>query len=131
MVNDTLADLLTRIRNAQRAYHRTVVVPVSKMGKYVLETLKKEGYIDSFESEKTGTFPEYKVFLKYDEEGEPLIASLKRISSPGRRIYSRVKKLPKVNSGLGVCLVSTSQGVMTDREERKLGIGGEVLATIF
>ncbi len=131
MVNDTLADLLTRIRNAQRAYHRTVVVPVSKMGKSVLETLKKEGYIDSFESEKTGTFPEYKVFLKYDEEGEPLIASLKRISSPGRRIYSRVKKLPKVNSGLGVCLVSTSQGVMTDREARKLGIGGEVLATIF
>jgi len=131
MVNDSLADLLTRIRNAQKAYHRTVMVPVSKMGKSVLEALKKEGYIDTFDTEKVGAFEEFKVFLKYDEEGEPLIASLRRISSPGRRQYSRVKKLPKVNSGLGVCLVSTSQGVMTDREARRLGIGGEVLATVF
>ncbi len=131
MVNDTIADLLTRIRNAQRAYHRTVMVPVSKMGKSVLETLKKEGYIESFESEKVGTFPEFKIFLKYDEEGEPLIASLKRVSSPGRRVYTGSKKLPKVNSGLGVCLVSTSKGVMTDHEARKLGIGGELLATVF
>lgn len=131
MVNDSLADLLTRIRNAQKAYHRTVMVPVSKMGKSVLETLKKEGYIESFETEKVGSFEEFKVFLKYDEDGEPLIANLKRISTPGRRQYSRSKKLPKVNSGLGVCLVSTSQGVMTDREAKRLGIGGEVLATVF
>jgi small subunit ribosomal protein S8 len=131
MVNDSLADLLTRIRNAQKAYHKTVMVPVSKVAAAVLGTLQKEGYIDSFDKEKAGAFEEYKVFLKYGEDGEPLIASLKRISTPGRRQYSRVKKLPKVNSGLGVCLVSTSQGIMTDREARKLGIGGEVLATVF
>lgn len=131
MVNDSLADLLTRIRNAQKAYHRTTMIPVSRMATAVLDTLKKEGYIDSFDKELVGSFEEYKVFLKYDEDGEPLISSLRRISSPGRRQYSRSENLPKINSGLGVCLVSTSQGVMTDREARRLGIGGEVLATVF
>ena len=135
MTTDTIADLLTRIRNAQQAKHKTVLVPVSKMTSNILALLKQEGYIQSFErvagSEATGGFEREKVFLKYSQHGFPVISELKRVSRPGRRSYSRSGDIPTVRQGLGVALVSTSQGVMTDREARKRGIGGEVLATVY
>jgi len=130
MANDTLADVLTRIRNAQRVYHPTVMVSGSRLATSVLNVLKKEGYIDSFDKEVVDGFDQYKVFLKYNSEGEPIINTIRKVSTPGRRQYARSRKLPRISSGLGICIVSTSQGVMTDREARSLGIGGELLATV-
>ena len=131
MVNDTIADLLTRIRNAQLAGHPAVRVPVSKMTNWILEVLRKEGFIAYFERVKPeGGVEALDVGLKYFRAGVPLIASLRRVSTPGRRIYMRADHMRKVRSGLGVAVLSTSQGVMSDREARRLKIGGEVLAII-
>jgi small subunit ribosomal protein S8 len=141
MVNDSIADLLTRIRNAQKARHKTVVVPASKVSSSILDVLKREGYIGSIEN-VTGApsasgpkdavgRPQYKIYLKYDRFGFPAIKQLSRKSTPGLRVYSRKRELPVVNSGLGVAIISTSQGILTDKEARKLGIGGELLATVF
>jgi len=132
MTNDTIADLLTRIRNAQRAGHKVTRVPSSKMSMRVLEVLKTEGFISSFktlmpEGEK---FEQVDVALKYYSTGEPVIGLARRISTPGLRKYVGSEKLPRVKSGLGISIVSTSQGVMSDREARKRRIGGEVLAFI-
>ncbi len=133
MVNDTISDLLTRIRNGAHAGHKTVDAPFSNMSAGVLAILKAEGYIDSFEEGKdaTGQFKQLKVFLRYDENGMPAISELRRSSKPGRRMYARKEKLPKIKSGLGVAVISTSQGLMTDRQARKLGIGGEIVATVY
>ena len=133
MSTDTIADVLTRIRNAQKVYHKTVVIPLSRMAGDLLAVLKKEGYIESFDQEQdpTTNFENFKVYLKYDQEGEPLVSNIKRVSTPGRRVYARTKKLPRVLSGLGMSIISTSQGVMTDRDARRLGIGGEVIATVY
>jgi small subunit ribosomal protein S8 len=141
MVNDPIADLLTRIRNAQRAHHRSVTVRKSKATKRVLDVLKKEGFIEGYSEVKApekkvpgmGTelkFGGIEVVLRYYETGEPLISSIERVSTPGMRVYTEVTKLPKVFSGLGISIVSTSQGVMSDRDARKKGIGGEVLARV-
>lgn len=132
MSNDTIADTLTRIRNAQVAGHRVVKVPVSSAAKNVLAVLKTEGFIDTFESvkEEGKTFPQFNVFLKYYDTGLPMISIAKRVSKPGQRQYSGVEKLPKVSNGLGISIVSTSQGVMSDKEARKRKIGGEVVALI-
>ena len=142
MVNDTIADLLTRIRNAQRAGHRSVVVPTSKVSKSVLEVLKKEGFIEGFSTtgpqddkvaSKRSTelkFGGLNIVLRYYENGEPLIVRLDRVSTPGKRVYQEVAKLPKISSGLGISIVSTSQGIMSDRDARKKGIGGEVIALV-
>ena len=131
MVNDTIADLLTRIRNAQLAGHPSVRVPVSKMTNWILEVLRKEGFIAYFERVKPeGELEAVDVGLKYFRPGMPLIASLRRVSKPGRRIYMRADSMHKVRNGLGLAVLSTSQGVMSDREAQRRKIGGEVLAII-
>lgn len=132
MTTDTIADTLTRIRNAQLAGHKSVKVSASKMTKSVLEVLKSEGFIDGFETVKSEDKPcdECNVFLKYYENGLPVISVAKRASKPGRRFYLRATELPKVSSGLGISIISTSQGVLSDREARKKKIGGEIVAKI-
>lgn len=128
-MQDTLADMLTRIRNAQRSGHAAVAMPSSKQKAAVAEVLKQEGYIGNFAVEgdvkKVMT-----IELKYFE-GKPVIESIKRISRPGLRQYRGSQDLPKVSGGLGIAIVSTSKGVMTDRAARAAGIGGEVLAEVF
>ena len=132
MVNDTIADTLTRIRNAQIAGHKVVKIPQSKAAKSLLAVLKEEGFIDTFEAAKAegSSFETLTVFLKYYDNGVPMISMCKRVSKPGQRQYRGVDSLPRVASGLGISVVSTSQGVMSDREARKKKIGGEVLALV-
>ena len=128
---DPIADMLTRIRNANSAKHKTVDIPSSKMKVSIAEILFKEGYIKSFEiinDEKQGII---RVTLKYDEKGTRVIDGLKRISKPGLRVYANKEELPKVLNGLGTAIISTSQGLKTDKEAREAGIGGEVLAYIW
>ena len=131
MVNDTIADMLTRIRNAQMARHATVSVETSIMKKSIVQILLDEGYISSFEEVDNGKNKDIVITLKYVNKNQKVITGLKRISKPGRRIYASCEDLPKVLNGLGIVIVSTSKGVMTDREARKLGIGGEVLAYVW
>ena len=131
MVNDSIADLLTRIRNAQTARHATVSVETSIMKKSIVQILLDEGYISSFEEVENGKNKDIVITLKYVNKNQKVITGLKRISKPGRRIYASCEELPKVLNGLGIVIVSTSKGVMTDREARKLGIGGEVLAYVW
>ena len=130
MVNDSIADMLTRIRNAQTAKHETVTVETSIMKKSIAQILLDEGYISAFEEVDAGKNKNLVISLKYVNKSK-VITGLKRISKPGRRIYAGVQDLPKVLGGLGIVIVSTSKGVMTDREARKLGIGGEVLAYVW
>ena len=130
-ITDTIADLLTRIRNASSAKHETVEVPASNMKKAIVEILFEEGYISKFvvsEDEKQGMI---KIYLKYTENKKPVITGLKRVSKPGLRIYSDVENMPRVMKGLGIALISTSKGIMTDRKARKENVGGEVLAFIW
>ena len=130
-ITDTIADLLTRIRNASSAKHETAEVPASNMKKAIVEILFEEGYINKFvvsEDEKQGMI---KIYLKYTENKKPVITGLKRVSKPGLRIYSDVENMPKVMKGLGIALISTSKGIMTDRKARKENVGGEVLAFIW
>ena len=132
MVNDSIADMLTRIRNAQTARHETVTIETSKMKKTIAQILLDEGYIAAFdEVENAGKNKNLVISLKYVNRNQKVITGLKRISKPGRRIYASCEELPKVLGGLGIVIVSTSKGVMTDREARKLGIGGEVLAYVW
>ena len=128
---DPIADMLTRIRNANSAKHKTVDVPNSKMKTAIAEILFKEGYIKSFELINDETQGIIRVTLKYDEKGTRVIDRIKRISKPGLRVYASKDELPKVLNGLGVAIVSTSKGVMTDSQARKEGIGGEVLAYVW
>ena len=128
-MQDTLADMFTRIRNAQMAEKATVSMPSSKMKVSVLEVLKNEGYIQSY-SVSGEAKPELTVELKYFE-GKPVIEQIKRASRPGLRNYKGKEELPTVRGGLGVAIVSTSKGVMTDRAARQAGIGGEVICTVF
>lgn len=133
MSTDSVSDLFTRIRNAQRAGHKSVKVLSSKMSKSILDVLKTEGYIDTYKLSKDAdsSIECCTVFLRYDSEGEPLISEVKRVSRPGWRIYRGVSDIPKPRSGLGITLVSTSSGIMTDREARRKRVGGEVLATLY
>ena len=131
MVNDSIADMLTRIRNAQTARHETVTLETSIMKKSIAQILLDEGYISSFEEVDNGKNKDIVITLKYVNKNQKVITGLKRISKPGRRIYASCEELPKVLNGLGIVIVSTSKGVMTDREARKLGIGGEVLAYVW
>ena len=130
--NDPIADMLTRIRNANTAKHDTVDIPVSKMKLAIADILVDEGYIAKYDLVGEGVDSAIRVTLKYgaDKNGK-IISGLKRISKPGLRIYADNEHLPKVLGGLGIAIVSTSQGVMTDKKARKLGIGGEVLAYIW
>lgn len=130
-ITDTIADLLTRIRNASSAKHETVDIPASNMKKSIVSILEDEGYIEKFKIIEDGKQNIIKVTLKYGEGRTPAITGLKRVSKPGLRIYSNAKDMPKVMKGLGVAIVSTSKGIMTDRAARKENIGGEVLAFIW
>jgi len=130
-ITDTIADLLTRIRNANSAKHDTVQIPASNMKKAICQILADEGYIKSFSVEEDGKQGVITVNLKYLEGKQPVIQGLRRVSKPGLRIYSNVEDMPKVMKGLGIAIISTSKGVMTDREARKQNVGGEVLAFIW
>ena len=128
---DPIADMLTRIRNANSAKHKTVDIPASKMKTAIAEILFKEGYIKSFELINDETQGIIRVTLKYDEKGTRVIDGLKRISKPGLKVYAGKEELPKVLNGLGIVSVSTSKGIMTDKKAREAGVGGEVLAYIW
>lgn len=131
MNSDTVSDFLTRIRNAQQAGHRRVDIPASKLKRAMTKILVDKGYITKFidiEDDKQGVL---RLFLKYDAYGQPVIKEIKRISKPGLRKYSTSETLPRSYGGLGVVIVSTSKGVMTDKEAKKLNVGGEVLCSIY
>ena len=128
-MQDPIADLLTRIRNAQKARHSSVTLPSSKLKTAICQVLRDEGYIGEF-NVTGGAKPELTVALRY-HEGEAVIEELKRISRPGLRIYKPTDELPEVRGGLGIAVVSTDRGVMTDRTARRAGVGGEVLCEVF
>ena len=130
-ITDPIADMLTRIRNANSAKHDSVDIPASNMKKAIAQILVDEGYIKSYKVIEDGKQGVIRVSLKYGEGKSQVITCLRRVSKPGLRIYSNVEDMPKVMKGLGVAIVSTSKGVMTDREARKQNVGGEVLAFIW
>ena len=128
---DPIADMLTRIRNANSAKHKTVDIPASKIKTSIAEILFKEGYIKEFELINNENQGIIRITLKYDENGTRVIDGIKRISKPGLRVYANKEELPKVLNGLGIAIISTSQGLKTDKEAREAGVGGEVLAYIW
>ncbi len=131
-MNDPIADMLTRIRNANTAKHDTVDIPASKMKLAIAEILFNEGYIKKYEVVEDGNFKTIRVSLKYGQDkNEKIITGLKRISKPGLRVYAGKDELPKVLGGLGIAIISTNQGVITDKEARRRNVGGEVLAFIW
>nr|YP_001293593.1 ribosomal protein S8 [Rhodomonas salina]A6MW14.1 RecName: Full=Small ribosomal subunit protein uS8c; AltName: Full=30S ribosomal protein S8, chloroplastic [Rhodomonas salina]ABO70777.1 ribosomal protein S8 [Rhodomonas salina]BDA99045.1 ribosomal protein S8 [Rhodomonas sp. NIES-2332] len=132
MVNDTIADMLTRVRNANLARHQIVQVPSTKMTKNIADVLLEEGFIQNFEEVGDGINKQLLLSLKYKgKEREPVITALKRISRPGLRVYANRKELPRVLGGLGIAVISTSRGVLTDNKARHQGLGGEVLCYIW
>ena len=131
VTTDPIADMLTRIRNASQANFKTVDIPASNMKRDIAEILFNEGYIKAYEEIKNDNQGIIRVSLKYTEKGKKVISGLKRISKPGLRIYASKEELPKVLNGLGIVVLSTSQGLMTDKEARAKNIGGEVLAYIW
>jgi small subunit ribosomal protein S8 len=130
-VSDPLGDMLTRIRNAQRARHAVCVAPASKLRANVLDVLKREGYIRGFSAQQLRPgVAQLRIELKY-HEGEPVIKYIHRVSKPGRRVYSKIKELPRFYAGLGVSILSTPRGVMSDAEARAANVGGEILCRVF
>ncbi len=130
-VTDPIADMLTRLRNAISAKHKTVEVPASKEKLEIVKILLEEGYIVEYKLVDAGAFKNIVITIKYDENGQSVIQGLKRISKPGLRIYSDTDNLPKVISGLGIAIISTSKGIVTDKVARQLNVGGEVLAYVW
>ena len=130
-ITDPIADMLTRIRNANTAKHETVDIPASNMKKAIAEILNNEGYIKDYQIIEDGKQGVIRVTLKYTSNKEKVISGIKRISKPGLRMYAPADELPRVLKGLGIAIISTSKGIMTDKEARKLHIGGEVLAFVW
>ena len=131
-MSDPIADMLTRIRNANTAKHDTVDIPASKMKIAIADILVNEGYIAKYDIVEDGAFKTIRVTLKYGvDKNDKVITGLKRISKPGLRVYANCEELPKVLGGLGTAIISTNQGVITDKEARKAGVGGEVLACVW
>jgi len=131
-MSDPIADMLTRIRNANTAKHDTVDVPASKMKTAIAEILLKEGYIKAYDIVENGAFNNIHITLKYGaDKNEKIISGIKRISKPGLRVYADVENMPKVLGGLGIAIVSTNKGILTDKEARKANVGGEVLAFVW
>lgn len=130
-ITDPIADMLTRIRNANSAKHETVDIPASNMKKAIAQILVDEGYIKNFKVTDDGKQGVMRLTLKYGDNKSQVITGLRRVSKPGLRIYSNVEDMPKVLKGLGIAIVSTSKGIMTDRQARKENVGGEVLAFIW
>ena len=131
LVTDPIADMLTRIRNAIQVKHENVSIPASNEKRAIAKILLDEGYIVSYEEVEKDNHKNIVIVLKYDETGDSVIQGLRRISKPGLRIYAQKDKLPKVISGLGIAIISTNKGIVTDIEARKLGVGGEVLAYVW
>jgi small subunit ribosomal protein S8 len=132
MTTDPIADMLTRIRNANTAKHDTVDIPASKMKESIAEILLNEGYIKAYDIIEDGQFKTIRITLKYGKDkNEKIITGIKRISKPGLRVYAGKDELPKVLGGLGIAIISTNHGVITDKEARKLAVGGEVLAFVW
>ena len=131
MNTDPIADMLTRIRNANMVSHETVEIPSSKLKVELAKLLKSEGFISDYNVKEVGKFKVLEITLKYDEKRNPVISKLERISKPGLRTYCKAKNLPKVLGGMGIAIVSTSKGLLTDRKARKENIGGEVLCFIY
>ena len=131
IVTDPIADMLTRIRNAINAKHESVLIPASKEKLAIAEILLEEGYISSFELESAGAFKNIKVVIKYDADNQSVIQGIKRISKPGLRVYCKKDEVPRVLNGLGIAVISTSKGIVVDREARKLGLGGEVVCYVW
>ena len=130
--NDTIADMLTRIRNACMVRHQTTNVPSTKMTRSIAKVLKDEGFIGEFEEVGEGIKKQLVVSLKYKGKNrQPIITSMRRVSKPGLRVYSNCKELPRVLGGIGIAIISTSQGIMTDREARRQKLGGEVLCYVW
>ena len=130
--NDTIADMLTRIRNANLARHQTVDIPSTRMTRSIAHVLQEEGFIESFDLEGEGVQRKLEIKLKYrGKTRDPIIKNLKRVSRPGLRVYSNRKELPRVLGGIGIAIISTSSGIMTDRDARQQGIGGEVLCYVW
>ena len=131
-MTDPISDMLARIRNATRAAHTDVLIPASKIKENIARILVEEGYVDAHERVvDDGSHPAIKMVLRYSEERQPAISGIRRISKPGRRVYRGAGELPRVLGGLGVAIISTSQGVMTDKQARRSRVGGEVLAYVW
>ncbi len=131
MMTDPIADMLIRIKNALMARHKTVIIPASKIKLEIARILKEEGYIEDYKFIDEKPQGKIEIVLKYDENKRPVIAGVRRVSKPGRRIYRGYRDLPKVLDGLGIAIISTSQGIMTDHEARRRKVGGEVLCEIW
>ena len=131
MFTDPIADMLTRIRNANIVSHEEVEMPSSKLKVELAKVLKEEGYITDYTEKEVGKFKVLSITLKYDETRKPVISNLKRISKTGLRVYSKAKDLPQVFGGLGIAIISTSKGLMTDRKARKEKLGGEVICYVW
>lgn len=131
MNTDPIADMLTRIRNANMVSHETVEIPTSKLKVELAKLLKSEGYITDYAVDNSGKFGKIVIALKYDEKRKPVITNLQRVSTPGLKTYSKSKNLPKVLGGMGVAVISTSKGLMSDRKARKENIGGEILCYVW
>lgn len=131
VMTDPIADLLTRIRNANVVHHDKVEIPASKIKKAVIQILKEEGFVKDFEVLSDGKQGILRVSLKYGPERDRVITGIKRISKPGLRVYAKKEQLPKVLGGLGIAIISTSQGIMSDKQARKSGLGGEVIAFVW
>ena len=130
-MTDPIADLLTRIRNASRAGHKSVDVPASNLKREIARVLAEERFIDNFAYYVDGKQGQLRLYLRYDEMNDPIIQDLQRVSKPGLRRYAPKNDLPRVRRGLGIAIVSTSKGVMTDRRARRAGLGGEVLCSVW
>lgn len=130
-MSDPLADMLTRIRNAGMVHFRTVDVPLSNLKLGVAKVLKDEGYIEGYNVMKDAVPGTIRIDLKYSANNEKVVSGLRRVSKPGKRIYVKADKIPKVMSGLGIAILSTSKGVITDRQARELGVGGEILCNVW
>jgi len=130
-ITDTVSDYLTRIRNAQKARHRHVDIPASKLKRAMTQIMVEKGYVKRYIDIDDGKQGLLRLYLKYDQAGEPVIHELKRVSRPGLRKYVNANELPRVKNGLGVAILSTSKGVMTDKEARLVNVGGEVLAYVY
>ena len=129
--SDPLSDLFTRLRNGMRAGHDRVDVPASRLKEAVLKVVENEGFVASYRREEKDGRPVLRVGLKYDGEGEPIVAGIERVSRPGRRVYAKADAIPAVLGGLGISIVSTSRGIVTDKQARKERLGGEVLCNVW
>jgi small subunit ribosomal protein S8 len=131
MVTDPIGDLLIRLKNGSQRRHETITVPASKLKRSILQILKNEGYVEAVEDAVEEGHPILKVQLRYVEEGQPMITGLQRISKPGRRVYVGSKDIERVRNGIGMSILSTSKGIMTDQESRRNKLGGEVLCSVW